>query len=323
LGRSFALAACVILALALAASTGLAMDAVSIHLKWLHGAQFAGLYAAEENGIFQAAGLDVTLIEGTAAEDVLLAAASGEYDFALADPSRHMLLVNQGVPNVAVSAVFQIDPLVVFSLADRRILTPRDLVGKRIMSLPTSYVIPAVLYRVGLTEGDVEIGPPSYDLGDLYAGVYDAWTGYLTNEVRLARADGHDVNVIYPTDYGVHFYGDVLITRRELVEETPDLVQRVVGALLDGWMWVLGHPNEAALLGLNWNPSLSPEDETEFLYLSLPFIHAGEVQLGAMTEEKWAGMAETMVAVGLLPEAFDPSDAYTREFVQAYYAPVQ
>lgn len=308
---------CVVLCFALAiavSGAAWAADSVMIHLKWLHSAQFAGLYAAEANGLFARSDLDVELIDGLVGEPELRALAEGAYDFVLADPSRHMDLVSQGVANVAVAAVFQIDPVVIFSLAESGIRRPEDLIGERIMGFPTSCVISAVLARVGLGPEDVEIGPSSFDLSELYSGAYDAWSGYYTNEVLLARAEGYDVNVIYPTDYGVHLYGDVLVTRRELVETNPDLVRRVVRALIEGWDWVLGHVKEAAALVLRWNPALDVEHQVLALEASLPFIHAGEHGLGGMTDERWRSMAEMMKAFGLLPEDFDPQLAYVLEF---------
>lgn len=305
----------------LSASPVAGRDRVTIHLKWLHGSQFAGLYAGALNGLFAAADLEVELIPGAATEDVLVALADGAYDFVLADPTTHLSLVSQGVRNVAVAAVFQIDPVVIFALAESGIRSPGDLLGKRIMSFPSSYVIPAVLGRAGLTVEDVVLGPRSLDLFDLYSGAYDAWSGYVTTEVRRARADGHDLNVIYPTDYGVHLYGDVLLARDSLVEMSPNLVWRVVRAVIDGWAWVLDHVEEAADLVLQWDPSLDRDEQCEILRLSLPFIHAGEVQLGAMTDEKWLNMASMMVQFGLLPAGFDPMMAYTLDFVKPVYTP--
>jgi ABC-type nitrate/sulfonate/bicarbonate transport system substrate-binding protein len=320
LNRWALLPVCAALILA-ASSRGDGADRVTIHLKWLHGAQFAGLYAAEVNGIFAREGLEVEFIDGPATEEVLVALSEGVYDFVVADPSRHLSLTSRGIPNVAVAAVFQIDPVVIFALPESGIRRAEDLVGKRVMSFPTSYVVPAVLGRVGLSVADVELGPPSFDLSDLYSGAYDAWSGYYANEVLQARADGHDVNVIYPTDYGVHLYGDVLIVRQDLVETKPDLVQRVVSSLIEGWMWAFDHVEEAAGLALAWDPSLDLEKQREMLAACLPFIHVGEVHLGEMTSERWADMAAAMAASGLLPEDLDVAIAYTLDFVRALYPP--
>jgi ABC-type nitrate/sulfonate/bicarbonate transport system substrate-binding protein len=290
-------------------------DRVVIHLKWFHSAQFAGLYAAEAEGFFAAEGLDVELIDGPATEDILVELADGACDFVIADPSRHLSLGSRGIPNVAV--VFQIDPAVIFALSESGIRRAEDLAGKRIMGFPTSYVIEAVLARVGLSREDVTIGPPSYDLSDLYSGAYNAWSGHYTNEVLRAREDGYAINVIYATDYGVHLYGDVLLARQELVTESPELVQRVVSALIQGWTWALAHVEEAADLALGWNAELDLEEQRTILAASIPFIHVGTAPLGAMADERWTHMAATMSEFGLLPPDFDPAPAYALDFVRA------
>jgi len=292
---------------------------VTVHLKWHHGAQFAGLYAAIEEGFFDRADLDVALIDGAATDEVLVDLARGSFDFVLSHPSRHLAAVARGVPIVAVAAIYQIDPAVIFALPESGIRVPEDLIGKRVMSFATSLVVPAVLGRVGLSVEDVEIGPPSFDLGELYSGAYDAWTGYVTNEVRRVRSEGHDVHVIYPTDYGVHLFGDVLVTRRALIDANPDLVARFVDATLDGWIWVLDHMEAAAEMCSRWSPGSDPVEQLEVLRASLPFVHAGELGLGGMSDPRWGDMVTMMVDVGLLPAGFDPAAAYTLQFVREFY----
>ena len=49
-----------------AAHPAVALDAVSIQLKWKHQFQFAGYYQALEQGFYRDAGLDVTIREGGA-----------------------------------------------------------------------------------------------------------------------------------------------------------------------------------------------------------------------------------------------------------------
>jgi ABC-type nitrate/sulfonate/bicarbonate transport system substrate-binding protein len=59
-------------ALALLAATPCwAQDKVTLQLKWLHAFQFAGYYAALQQGYYRAAGLDVDLREGGAGIDVV------------------------------------------------------------------------------------------------------------------------------------------------------------------------------------------------------------------------------------------------------------
>src|SRR5437879_2753765 len=76
--RRLATAACLIL---LASAPAAAGEPVSLQLKWKHQFQFAGYYAALEQGFYRDAGLDVTIREGGPGIDVAEAVASGKADF--------------------------------------------------------------------------------------------------------------------------------------------------------------------------------------------------------------------------------------------------
>src|SRR5713226_3103597 len=72
------MAACLVL---LASHSAAALDQVSMQLKWKHQFEFAGYYAALEQGFYRAAGLDVTIREGGPGIDVAETVASGKADF--------------------------------------------------------------------------------------------------------------------------------------------------------------------------------------------------------------------------------------------------
>ena len=59
---------------ALAAGSAMAADAVTLQLKWVADAQFAGYYVAKDKGFYKDANLDVTIKPGgpdTAPEQVI------------------------------------------------------------------------------------------------------------------------------------------------------------------------------------------------------------------------------------------------------------
>lgn len=84
------------------------LTSVSVQLRWFHQFQFAGFYAALQQGYFSQAGLDVTLIEGGPTIDPVDSVLEGRADFGIGNSS---LLVdfNKGRPVVAVAAIFQRD----------------------------------------------------------------------------------------------------------------------------------------------------------------------------------------------------------------------
>src|SRR5260221_6749497 len=76
--RRLGMAVCLAL---LASHPAAALDPVSLQLKWKHQFQFAGYYAALEQGYYRNAGLDVTIREGGPDIDATEAGAHGQGDF--------------------------------------------------------------------------------------------------------------------------------------------------------------------------------------------------------------------------------------------------
>src|SRR6201996_6390236 len=71
----------------LASHPAAALDSVSLQLKWKHQFQFAGYYAALEQGFYRDAGLDVTIREGGPGIDVAETVAGGKADFGVCSTS--------------------------------------------------------------------------------------------------------------------------------------------------------------------------------------------------------------------------------------------
>src|SRR5882762_7944102 len=82
--RRLVMAACL---MSLVSHPAAALDQVSMQLKWKHQFQFAGYYAALEQGFYRDAGLDVTIREGGPGIDVAEAVGSGKSDFGVCTSS--------------------------------------------------------------------------------------------------------------------------------------------------------------------------------------------------------------------------------------------
>jgi ABC-type nitrate/sulfonate/bicarbonate transport system substrate-binding protein len=84
---------------------GLALEQVSLQLKWKHQFQFAGYYAAIEKGFYRDNGLDVSVREGGPDIDAGLEVAKGAADFGVCTSS---VLVNSAerANNVVLGVIF-------------------------------------------------------------------------------------------------------------------------------------------------------------------------------------------------------------------------
>jgi len=295
---------------------GFAED-VTLRLKWLHGAQFAGYYAAAERGYYAEEGLNVTFIEGATDFEQFAAVVDGQFDFMVADALRVLEAPGRGIPVVAIAAIYQTDPLAIFSLEEAGIETPYDLVGKRVMTYGVMF--PALLGKLGIPVSEITPVGLSYDVSILLDGEVDAWVGYVTNEAVRVRQAGHEIHIIHPADYGVDIYGDVLITSRRMVEEDPDLVTRFLRATLRGWEYVTLFPEESASFALRFNPQLDIAQQRGSLQASLPLLSSGRAPLGWMDEDRWHFAADTLRQYGSVDGPIEADQAFDVRFLEIIY----
>jgi NitT/TauT family transport system substrate-binding protein len=126
---------------------------ITLQLTWTHSAQFAGFYAADQNGDYAAEGLTVTFIEGGPTVDRLTPVLNGTAQFGLAGGVQLILARAEGKPLRAVATILRRDPFAFFALADSGITRPEDFVGK------TLWVPPQALPYLQAMMARVDVAP--------------------------------------------------------------------------------------------------------------------------------------------------------------------
>lgn len=299
-----------------------ALTPITVQLNWLHDAQFGGFYAADQNGDYAAEGLAVTFVEGGPGVDAESPLLEGQAQFGVAVADRLILARADGKPLRAIATIYRRSPIVIFSLAERGLTRPRDLVGKTINTSPdTAPTLHLIMARSGVDRDEyteVNVGP---DFALLFAGQVDAFVGFLTAGAVQVQQAGYDVNFIFPDDYGVHFYANSLITTDEFIATNPDLVLRFLRATLRGWTHAIENPAEIGRLVARYKSPVNADLEAAKMTASLPLINTGEDHPGWMKPEVWAGMADTLRAQELLAKPLDVEEIYTTQFLQEIYGP--
>jgi NitT/TauT family transport system substrate-binding protein len=319
--RTFAVSLGVIIVSGAISLLGIAAepDRISIQLKWLHDAQFAGFYVAEQHGLYEAEGIEVELLPGGLAVDEIQAVASGEQTFGVIDSAQLLRAREQGFPLVAIAVIYRIWPSVFFSLAESGITQPTDFIGKRVIVNPANVSLPAMLARVGVSMDQIIPIAPTHDMTSFFSGDVDVWSGYLTNQVLSAREAGYDLNIIYPDDYGVHVYGDTIFATEALVESNPDLVTRFLRATLNGWRWAIENPVQAGPLALDYDSALDGQHQIHMMIASVPLIHTGEGPIGWMNPSVWQGIYNVLIEFASLEGTTEIEVAYAMEFLENIY----
>src|SRR5258707_9080195 len=208
LARRLIIAACLA---SLASHPAVALDPVSLQLKWKHQFQCAGYYQALEQGFYRDAGLDVTIREGGPGIDVSEAVAGGKADFGVCTAS---VLRDwaAGRRLVVLAAIFQRSPAVILVARRADISSVSELRGRTLMDTPGSDEIAAMLKREGVDYQALPRVAHEGNPGDLLAGRADAMVAYSTNEPFVLEQLGAAYRTFSPAASGIDFYGDNLCT---------------------------------------------------------------------------------------------------------------
>jgi len=236
-------------------------DNLSIQLKWQHSFQFAGFYAAIEQGYYRDEGLKVSLKEIDFAKDVVKQVLNGESDYGVSD-STLLIYHLKGEPVVLVNQFFQHSPLVFISRRNSGIVSPYEMVGKKVAFNMTNQGDASLNSLLFKTIGDLtKIKPAKFDdhiYQDFIEGKIDVVSAYSTSQPFLLKEQGVEFNIINPQNYGIDFYGDNLFTTQKELVEHPDRVAKISRATIKGWQYALDHPEHIVeLIHKKYNAQLS------------------------------------------------------------------
>lgn len=301
-------------------NTPAALTPVTVQLSFLHQAEFAGFYAAEQLGFYAEEGLDVSFLEGGPEVDFIAPVVNGTAQFGVAQPADVILARAAGKLVRTIAVIYRRSPIVFFALADSGIRRPHDFVGKQIRSTTTiDQTLRAMLSQIGVQPDEYEVVYLPSDVDQFASGDVPVWGGYINVFAIDVQQAGHQINIIYPDDYRIHFYGDLLIAQDELIEQDPDLVLRFTRATLKGWTHVVENPETAGQFVQQYNPNANPDLEVARMTASIPLVNTGEDFIGWMKPEAWAAMERTLREQDVLKEPVHLEDVYTLQFLREIY----
>ena len=302
-------------------------DEVTVQLKWIHQAQFAGMYAAEQKGFYAEENIDVTLKPGGVdipPNKVIADLIAGETAFTIQGGERVLAASAQGKPIVAIAVIFQRTPFVYVSLKDSGIERPQDLIGKRIMvGSDGKMQHQALLKKLGIDPDTIELIPYESDVTPLITGQIDAHLVYRTGTGLAFDETGYELNFIWVDDYGIRLYADTIITTEQLVQQNPELVERFLRATLKGWRYAIENPAEAVDMTLQYDPTLDKEVQLRMMEAQTPLIHTGEAELGWMEDSVWQQMHQMLLDGGIIAQPINVAEAYTMQFLNQIYGEVE
>ena len=306
------------------AEPALALDKVRFGTNWLADPAAGGFFQAAADGTYAKYGLDVTIVPGGPQSNGGLMLLFGKLEFFMGgDMIGNYLSAEAKLPLIAVAAEFQKSPQVLMShpgvgldkWADLPAANP-DYVGAGAINTFYAWL------RIAYGFSDDNIRPYNFNSAPFMKNKMAIQQGYVTAEpYEIEKQGGFKPNVFLLSDYGYDTYSTLIVTRNEIVDKNPDLVQRFVDASAIGWYhYLYGDNSKANELIKTDNPDIS-DDQIAFSVAEMKkygVVDSGDalrLGIGAMTDTRWKDFFDKMVATGMIDARTDYKRAYTLQFV--------
>jgi ABC-type nitrate/sulfonate/bicarbonate transport system substrate-binding protein len=288
---------------------------INVGLSWVHEAQYAGLYWADQNGLYEEQGLKVNFYEFEY-EDLAQELVNEKYDFVFLQTESLLLAKEQGHNVKAIFTDYKLMPTVYYSKFENNITAPADLIGKTVgVAYTERYPLVAMLKEEEINVSLVNIVEREYDYGWLTNDSYDVEAGWITDGLLVEEAIG-EYNVIRPYEYNINWYADLIVTTDEKISEESDTIQKFIQATINGWEQAIENPAEAALLTKEYGATYTDEHLQFVLQVSIPLINTGEGHLGLMEESVFEETVSILLDQEILTESIKVNDVFTNEFVE-------
>jgi NitT/TauT family transport system substrate-binding protein/putative hydroxymethylpyrimidine transport system substrate-binding protein len=282
----------------------------TVVLDFTPNAVHAGIYAAQAEGFYENAGIDLHIQVPGESTDAPKLLAAGRTDFAILDITDLGIADEKGLELVGLMPIVQEPLAAVLARKDGPVQRPRDMDGHTVgvTGLPsdTAVVDSEVSADGGDPAGVDEITIGFNAVASLAAGKVDAATGFWNDEAVEAQRKGIPLRVFKVDEFGAPRYPElVLTTTRKELESEPAFVESMVSATRRGYNFAVTEPQQALGDLLAANPSLERADAGAQLKVLLPALHP--LRFREPVLEEWSAWASSH---GLLPKPLEVRKAF-------------
>jgi NitT/TauT family transport system substrate-binding protein len=239
-----------------------AAEKVTLQLKWVTQAQFAGYYVAQAKGFYKEAGLDVTIKPGGPDVAPPQVIAGGGADVVVDWMPSALASREKGVPLVNVAQPFKKSGLMLTCRAENGIKTPADLKGRTlgVWYSGNEYPFLAWMSKLGLktdgSPGGVKVLKQGFNVDPLIQKQADCVSTMSYNEywqVIDAGFKPEQLVVFKYEDQGVATLEDGLYALESKLKDKAFVAKlgKFVAASEKGWGYAAKHPDEAAAIVLD------------------------------------------------------------------------
>ncbi|GGE25181.1 NitT/TauT family transport system substrate-binding protein [Gemmobacter megaterium] len=242
------------------ASAAQAADDVTLQLKWVTQAQFAGYFVALEKGFYDEEGLNVTIKPGGPDVAPVQVLMGGGADVMVDWMPSALAAREQGAPVVNIAQPFKSSGMMLTCLKESGVATPADFKGKTlgVWFGGNEYPFLNWMNKLGLkTDGsDVTVLKQGFNVDPLLQKQAACISTMTYNEywqVIDAGVSADDLVTFKYEDEGVATLEDGLYVIEDKLSD-PAFVEkmaRFVRASMKGWKYAEANPDEAAMIVLD------------------------------------------------------------------------
>ena len=237
----------------IASASSTQAETVTLQLKWVAQAQFAGYFVAQEKGYYKAAGLDVVIKPGgpdIAPEQVI---AGGGADVIVDWMPAALASREKGNKLVNIAQPFKHSGLMLTCRKETGVATPADLKGKTlgVWFYGNEYPFLAWMAKLGLkTDSDIKVLKQGFNVDPLLQKQADCISTMTYNEYHQVLEAGvkpEDLVVFKYEDQGVATLEDGLYVEEDKLKDPAFVatMAKFVKASMMGWADMAKDPKGA------------------------------------------------------------------------------
>ena len=307
---------------------------VTLQLKWVTQAQFAGFYAADAQGFYDEEGLDVELKVGGPDITPEQVVASGQAEFGIDWLPALLAARDQGGDLVNIAQIYARSGMTEVTHKDSGITDIAGLRGKKVgvWCCGNENELLAALVKNGMDpKKDVQIVNQPFDMSLFLNRTVDAAAAMTYNELaqvletknpetgQLYTLD--DLNVITMEDAGTAMLEDGVFVQGKWIQDpkNQDIAKRFLKASLKGWVHCRDNPDDCVKTVLDNGPTLGAGHQAwmmnEVNALIWPAAAGG---IGVMDQEAFDRTAEIAQQFKVISKA--PEGAFVTDYAEAAVA---
>ncbi len=308
------------------------LDNVTLQLKWVPQAQFAGYYAADEQGFYEDEGLNVTLRPGgpdIVPEQVVL---GGQAEFGIDWLDNLLATRDQGQNIINIAQVFARSGMTEITWKDSGLDEITKLEGKKVGVWlgGNEHKLFAALTKNGLDpDTDVEVVAQPFDMNLFLSREVDAAAAMTYNELaQVLEVENPDTGELYTLDelnvflmseLGTGALEDGIFVRDDWIEDpaNQDIAKRFLKASFRGWIHCRDNPDDCVDTVLANGPELGAGHQTWQMNEINALIWPTTTGVGVMNPQDFDNTVQIALDYGIIKKRIAPEAGYRTDLAEA------